>query len=182
MKSTDPYTFAATWLAAAWIVLVWCVLLSAAELLAVRVVDGDTLVLTDGRTVRLHGVDAPELDQPHGDAARIGLQRLVADRELLVVAKGQSWGRTVAHVTAIAPGTGKRIDVAATLVVRGHAWHDARYKGDERLPDLQVRAREQRLGLWRGASLIPPWEWRKGVRGYKRTCNGGVCTWEAVYE
>ena len=31
-----------------------------------RVVDGDTIVLMDRTRVRLHGIDAPERDQPYG--------------------------------------------------------------------------------------------------------------------
>jgi endonuclease YncB( thermonuclease family) len=34
-----------------------------------RVTDGDTIVLMDRRRVRLHGIDAPERDQPYGPIA-----------------------------------------------------------------------------------------------------------------
>ena len=34
-----------------------------------RVTDGDTIVLVDRTRVRLHGIDAPEQDQPYGSAA-----------------------------------------------------------------------------------------------------------------
>ncbi len=50
-----------------------------------RVVDGDTLRLTDGRSLRLIGINAPELDprrrsgpEPFAQAARKHLQQLVA--------------------------------------------------------------------------------------------------------
>lgn len=35
-----------------------------------RVTDGDTIVLMDRTRVRLHGIDAPERDQPYGPINR----------------------------------------------------------------------------------------------------------------
>nr|WP_294977411.1 thermonuclease family protein [uncultured Pseudomonas sp.] len=74
-----------------------------------RVVDGDTLKLADGRSVRLIGVNAPELahrgrpEEPFAVAAQRRLQALVAanDGEVGLVAGRQGkdkYGRTLAHV------------------------------------------------------------------------------------
>jgi micrococcal nuclease len=41
-----------------------------------RVIDGDTIVVA-GTTVRLNGIDAEELSEPHGHAARAALQAVV---------------------------------------------------------------------------------------------------------
>ena len=38
-----------------------------------RVTDGDTIVLMDRTRVRLHGIDAPERDQPYGPIATAAL-------------------------------------------------------------------------------------------------------------
>ena len=38
-----------------------------------RVTDGDTIVLMDGSSVRLEGIDAPERDQPYGPTATAAL-------------------------------------------------------------------------------------------------------------
>lgn len=73
-----------------------------------RVVDGDTLKLVDGRSVRLIGVNAPELahhgrsEEPFAVAAQRRLQELVAanDGEIGLVPgrQGQDkYGRTLAH-------------------------------------------------------------------------------------
>ena len=43
-----------------------------------RVTDGDTIVLMDRTRVRLHGIDAPEQDQPYGSAATKALEGMSA--------------------------------------------------------------------------------------------------------
>ena len=42
-----------------------------------RVSDGDTIVLMDRTRIRLHGIDAPERDQPYGDIATAALKYMV---------------------------------------------------------------------------------------------------------
>ncbi len=73
-----------------------------------RVVDGDTLKLADGRSVRLIGVNAPELahhgrsEEPFAVAAQRRLQELVAANDgevgLVIGRQGKDkYGRTLAH-------------------------------------------------------------------------------------
>jgi len=89
---------------------------------ATRVSDGDTLWVqpsTGGapRKLRLHGVDAPEICQNGGGAAREALLVLVQNRTLSVRVKYQDdYGRGLAHIEV----NGQ--DVAATMVRLGHAW------------------------------------------------------------
>ncbi len=74
-----------------------------------RVVDGDTVRLKDGRSVRMIGVNAPETakrgrgDEPYAVAARQRLQALVAASEGRVgLVPGRErkdrYGRTLAHL------------------------------------------------------------------------------------
>lgn len=74
-----------------------------------RVVDGDTLRLSDGRSVRMIGLNTPELgkqgrsDEPFAVAARKRLEALVADNGgrvgLRAGRQGKDhYGRTLAHV------------------------------------------------------------------------------------
>ena len=49
-----------------------------------RVTDGDTIVLMDRTRVRLHGIDAPERDQPYGPIATAALEYMVARSVYLV--------------------------------------------------------------------------------------------------
>lgn len=116
-----------------------------------RASDGDTLNLT-GISIRLHGIDAPELAQScTRDGAFWACGREAADRLAALVA-GKSvrceqrgiddYGRTVA--TCRAGG----IDLAAAMVDAGLAialpHFTAAYVGHE------TRAREQRRGIWAG--------------------------------
>ena len=74
-----------------------------------RVVDGDTLRLSDGRSIRLIGLNSPELQhrqrsaEPFAEAARKQLQALVTASDgrirLQVGRQGKDhYGRTLAHV------------------------------------------------------------------------------------
>ena len=130
-----------------------------------RVVDGDTLKLVDGRSVRLIGINAPELAH-HGrnteafaEAARSRLQALVNDsggRISLQLGREprDHYGPTLAHAydrqgqnleaRLLEEGLGYLVAVApnTTLVVCQQA--------AERV------ARDARVGLWRKAVLQTP--------------------------
>lgn len=121
-----------------------------------RASDGDSLSLS-GISIRLHGIDAPELAQScHRDGASWACGREAAARLAKLVA-GKSihceqhdtddYGRIVA--TCSAGG----IDLSAAMADAGLA---------VALPDFttayvanEARAREQRLGIWAGAFERP---------------------------
>ena len=46
------------------------------------VIDGDTIRLENGETVRLIGIDAPELSQPGGEMSRLYLAHLILGRKI----------------------------------------------------------------------------------------------------
>jgi micrococcal nuclease len=92
-----------------------------------RVIDGDTIVVTGGRHVRLIGIDTPETVDPHRPVGCFGKEasafmkqllpahtavRLVGDVEQL-----DRYGRTLAYVYRLADG----LFVNAELVRRGYA-------------------------------------------------------------
>ncbi len=131
----------------------------------VGVVDGDTLVvqIKDGSrlTLRLHGIDAPERDQPHSDEALRTLNELVGGRTVrFEVIDIDRYGRTVARVHV------GDTDANAELVRRGAAWVYRRYSDDPVLLASEREARAEKRGLWaRPASeRVPPWDWRRGDR------------------
>jgi endonuclease YncB( thermonuclease family) len=122
--------------------------------------DGDTctVIRDSGQrvTVRLHGVDAPELDQPYGPQARLLINSLVAGQHVDVRPTGDaSYGRTVADL--VMPG-GR--DVGATLVASGAAWVAQRWNHDPAAYAAQGNAQRAHLGLWVDAAAMPPWQWR----------------------
>jgi endonuclease YncB( thermonuclease family) len=116
---------------------------------AVAVIDGETLLL-DGRVVRLLGVDAPDRGdrcanhQDCGGAAAAALADLVRDRRVECALTGHdSAGRPFADCEA--DGT----DLSHAIVASG--WARAR-PGAPGLADLELRARQQRTGLWADAT------------------------------
>jgi endonuclease YncB( thermonuclease family) len=133
------------------------------------VADGDTLtLLTPAKTqvkVRLDQIDAPEKNQPFGDAAKRGLSDLVFDRTVEVTVRGQDrYGRTLGEVRA------RGTDVNAAMVAAGQAWAYRDYLRDERMLTLERQARVARNGLWAlpDDQIEAPWEWRAGRRAEGR--------------
>ena len=110
--------------------------------------------------VRLHGIDAPEIVQPFGMAAKGAASDYVFGKTVRVdVTDVDRYGRAVGRVE-IAGG------VLNEMMVRdGLAWWYRRYAPDDtELERLEQQARNAGRGLWRRESPIPPWEWRKGKR------------------
>lgn len=129
-----------------------------------RVVDGDTLAI-GGRTVRLVGLDAPEVAQscgreaaryPCGERAREALRALAHGGDVACRVKGRDrYGRALARCTK--DGS----DMGAELVRGGLAVGYGAYAAEER------EARRSGAGLWAGPFERPS-EWRKARK------NGGA--------
>lgn len=131
----------------------------------VSVHDGDTItVLVDGRQVkvRLQGIDAPELGQAYGQAAKRRLSDLAFGQAAEIEGGGRDrWGRTLGTVTV----SGK--PVAEAMVRDGLAWHYVRFSDDRELAAAEQAARAARRGLWSDAAPVPPWEWRAAEKDRK---------------
>jgi endonuclease YncB( thermonuclease family) len=130
----------------------------------VKLIDGDTLIVkVQGAAlrIRLVGIDAPESDQPFGDAARNELGGLIGEQQcVLVYEEGDTYGRLVAHLWI-----GDRY-VNAEMVKRGMAWFDSASAPDNLLVSNEEEARDAKRGLWAlpPEDRVPPWEWRKEPR------------------
>ena len=130
-----------------------------------RVVDGDTLRLSDGRSVRLIGLNAPETGkkgqsaEPYAEAARKSLQQLVtrSDGRLGLLPGAQPrdrYGRTLAHVFG-ADGS----NLEAQLLAQGLAYQVAIAPNVALLECQQAAERSARaagLGLWRQSPVLQP--------------------------
>jgi endonuclease YncB( thermonuclease family) len=118
-------------------------------------VDGDTctVIASEQRIhIRLHGVDAPELDQPYGPEARDILTSLIVGHHVDVRAAGHSYNRMVADLVRE-----DGLDTATELVADGAARVEPQFNTNPELPGWQVLAQQSRLGLWADAAAIPPW-------------------------
>jgi endonuclease YncB( thermonuclease family) len=127
------------------------------EVVAVK--DGDTIeVLRTGRavTVRLHGIDAPEMGQPFGRNAKQAASKYVFGKSVRVEVKDvDRYGRLVGRVR-VQGGS-----LNAMLVRDGLAWWYRRYApNDAELQRLQRQARNANRGLWSRPSPTQPWDWR----------------------
>ncbi|MFP3960223.1 MAG: thermonuclease family protein, partial [Spirochaetaceae bacterium] len=111
--------------------------------------------------VRLHGIDAPESDQPYGGRATAFTEERSLGLPVIVeVIDRDRYGRLVGEV--VLPD-GESLNEA--LVEAGYAWWYRRYAPeDEALRRLEEEAREAERGLWAAEDPVAPWEWRRGER------------------
>lgn len=121
-----------------------------------RVVDGDTIILTDGRHVRYIGIDTPEIDHEHHRAEPMGYEARDANRHLVEnwklrlefdEEKRDHYGRTLAYVY--------RSDghfVNAELLERGFAHvlsHSPNIAREKTLLSAQREAMKEGRGVWK---------------------------------
>ena len=132
--------------------------------------DGDSVRATDRHgqrhKIRLAYIDAPELQQAHGMAARDALRRLIDGQQVEVaVLDTDQYGREVAQIRL----HGRDINLAQ--IEEGHAWHYvsiAKRRQDKAdfaaYSHAEAGARSSRFGLWRVQSPQAPWAYRKAQR------------------
>ncbi|MGF6111716.1 thermonuclease family protein [Pseudomonas sp. ADAK2] len=128
-----------------------------------RVVDGDTLRLSDGRSVRMIGLNTPELgkqgrsDEPFAVAARKRLEALVAASNgrvgLLPGKEGKDrYGRVLAHVYSV-----KGANLEAQMLAEGLGFQVAVAPNVDLVSCQQAAertARQAGLGLWRQSPVL----------------------------
>lgn len=134
------------------------------ELQVVEVIDGDSLIATDGAgdiEIRLGGINAPERDECLGPQARDALIGLVGRSLQAALGGADQYGRTLAQLTT---SDGEWINaalvaegLAVTLSGPGDAATDSER---DALFDAQRSAMVERRGLWGalacGATEPPP--------------------------
>lgn len=131
----------------------------------VSVADGDTVtVLDDAKTrhkIRLHGIDTPERGQPYYRQAKNALSDRIAGATVgIAVVDQDRYGRTVGVIYH----EGKNINVV--MVLNGVAWWYRQYAPyDAQLQTAEAEAKTALRGLWQQPDPVPPWDWRRGVRG-----------------
>lgn len=118
------------------------------------VIDGDTLI-HNGRRIRIWGIDAPEMSQPGGRAAKDNLIALCYRRHIHVVPRGTDvYGRMVAQLFS---GRG---DIGAAMVEGGFARASGgHYAKNER------KARRAARGLWCEGMIEDPAIYRQRRSG-----------------
>ena len=143
---------------------------TAAELAGkvVHIADGDTLTILDAQNtqhkIRLFGIDAPEKNQPFGSKSREALASQVHEKQVRIDTHGKDrYGRTVGTVFV------EGHDANLWMVENGWAWWYRHYaKHEVALEQAEQQARNAKLGLWRDAHPVAPWEWRRTEREWRR--------------
>ena len=141
--------------------------LFALEGLVVKVYDGDTITVLDGNMrqhkIRFFGIDAPEKSQSFGKRSQENLAYLIAGRHVEVdVQTTDRYGRSVGVVYL----DGK--DINKQQVADGYAWAYMQYGGQVYKND-EIKAREQKLGMWVDPNIEQPSEYRKKTKENKNS-------------
>jgi micrococcal nuclease len=118
------------------------------SLFCVSVTDGDTFELNTGETVRLIGIDAPELFDPGGDISKMYLSYLISGKEILCNPGSEerdNYGRLLMVVYV------GDICVNEAMILSGYA--EARYLSwndplQGKYVQLEIEAERNNAGLW----------------------------------
>lgn len=125
-----------------------------------EVVDGDTIKI-EGRSLRLAGIDAPEMKQSRGQWSKYQLIDIIRGREVVCEWDDSGvYGRPLAICAPVlASGRVSRVSINKTMVRAGAAYASPY---DDRFERQQSLAMNACVGLWSGDKL--PWCYRKGLR------------------
>lgn len=145
----------------------------------VKVYDGDTLTVIDATgarySVRLKGIDAPELRQPeYGKEAQAALAVFAMGKRVKLVAPEPDpvyASRTLAHVILADCDLRKpACDASYVLLRAGAAWFYAKYADTlaaavrKRYGVIAAKAKAAKLGLWAQENPVEPETWRRAQR------------------
>lgn len=128
----------------------------------IHVTDGDSLRVRpadggDPVTVRLEGIDAPEICQAWGAQAREALRGRLEQR-VVTVGEGHpdAYGRRLARIA-----TADEADIGRWMVAQGHAWSWRPGRNGGPYGHHELMARLQRRGLWAEGGAMEPREFRR---------------------
>ena len=131
-----------------------------------RVIDGDTIVVKTNQSqkqkIRLWGIDAPEMRQKSGPKSGRFLTTLLTDQRVYIdVVSTDKYGRLVANVY-----DSNGVYINEEMIRIGLAWVYSHFVNDSKPNwyELQAKAKQQQIGLWRYRNPIPPWDYRQKRR------------------
>ena len=138
------------------LILLLTTLLNAQDLVKVkRVIDGDTILLTNGERVRLIGVDTPETKHPQKPVERFGKEAYLFTKKMVEgkeVRLKYDWPRKDKHDRLLAyvyllNGT----FLNAEIIKQGYGFAYTKYpfKYMEEFRQYEREARENKRGLWK---------------------------------
>lgn len=130
------------------------------QLVVTRVVDGDSLEISDGRSVRLAQVDGPEFNECFGPEATAELDRLVGGNAVYLRRPADApaldkYDRSVAEVLVMNGSELRSVNEA--LIRQGFGEYDESFADEDpalaaRLDAAETEARRANRGLWASCS------------------------------
>ena len=132
----------------------------------IRVVDGDSITVLDGKKeqhkIRLAGIDAPERQQPYGKVARQFLAKHIIKKQVCV-----GWYKRDKYQRLVGVIRLEGEDINLKLVKAGLAWRYKQYKNEQSKSDQVLyanahkNAEQTKVGLWGDRRPVAPWLWRR---------------------
>ncbi|MEK7522423.1 MAG: thermonuclease family protein [Patescibacteria group bacterium] len=118
----------------------------------IEVSEGDTFKLSDGKTFRLYGVNAPEVKEPYYEEAKAFTQNLVLGKEINFEQednyKVDKFGRELGYV--IVNGVNLNIELVRNGLARVVLYEKrAKIKYQDELLSAENEARENKVGVWK---------------------------------
>lgn len=129
----------------------------------IGVSDGDSVSLLDEKNVvfkiRLNGIDAPEKKQDFGNASKNFIGDLIYDKFVWVRTNGlDRYGRTIGTIYLNENMIGKSVNEMS--LENGMSWHYKKYDKNILWSNIELKAKEDKIGLWQLQNPIPPWSFR----------------------
>ena len=151
------------------IILIYQICFANEEGVIINVVDGDTVhLLKDNQEklkVRLHHIDAPELDQSYGKESKFVLEQLILNKKVTVISDKKDKYKRLLGVISL-----DEMDVNLEMIKAGAAWHFKKYAKFDQSKDKYLiydenehQAKLKKIGLWK-ENAISPWLWRKNKK------------------
>ena len=134
----------------------------------IRVIDGDSLVVLKrvgcpvSFEVRLHGLDAPEINQEFGEESWNYLNRITLNGEffLTTVVDADMYGRVVGVLYKSDPRRSVNLDMITT----GFAYDWPQYGVLQGGKEAENIARSAKIGVWQRDKAERPWHFRRRNR------------------
>jgi len=122
------------------------------NLSVVEVSDGDTLKLSDGKTFRLYGVNAPEVKEPYYEEAKVFTQNLILGKEISFEQeanyKVDKFGRELGYV--FVDGVNLNLELVRNGLARVVLYEKrAKIKYQDELLSAEKEVKELKLGVWK---------------------------------
>jgi endonuclease YncB( thermonuclease family) len=132
----------------------------------IEVTSGDKLTLLDTSLitykVRLVGIDAPESSQPYSKESRAKLFSLIHGKQVVVITNKRSHSNVLIGKVLL-----NKKDINLLQIKHGMAWtsynyvKEISYDDQGTYADSQLKAKNEKIGLWRDSCPIEPWVYRQ---------------------